>query len=161
MSASDFDFLIGQWSVQHERLTDQFEPDCTTWTRFDTVADVDHILGGLGTADQTRGVLPDGSHFAGFSLRLYTPGTDEWAIWWASASRPGILDEPVRGRFSNGVGTFIGSAEQDGLPYLARFQWLDTTTPNPVWAQDFSFHNGATWAPINWRMTHTKLDPQR
>jgi len=158
VSATDFDFLLGTWSVQHRRLTDPLDPGCTTWVEFETVAEVDSILGGLGTADQTRGTLPDGTSFDGYSLRLYTPEADEWAIWWASSSRPGVLDDPVRGRFDDGVGTFIGPAEHRGTAFLARFRWVDTDGPNPVWEQDFSFDDGATWAPINWRMVHTRRD---
>lgn len=156
VSKTDFDFLVGTWSVQHRRLTDPLDPDCDTWTDFTTVADAHHILGGLGNADQTSGTLPDGTTFHGFSLRLFTPETDEWAIWWASAGRPGVLDDPVRGRFENGIGTFVGPAEHRDLRFLARFRWLDTDTDQPIWVQDFSFDNGETWAPINWRMTHTR-----
>lgn len=55
------------------------------------------------------------------------------------------------------------SAHSSGPPntvtarFLARFRWLDTDTAQPLWVQDFSFDNGGTWAPINWRMTHTRL----
>ena len=78
---------------------------------------------------------------------MYSPENDEWAIWWAASSRPGVLDDPVRGRFENGVGTFVGAGEYEGVDFLARFQWLDTDTPNPVWQQDFSFDDGQSWAP--------------
>ncbi|MFB9643286.1 hypothetical protein [Agromyces lapidis] len=159
MSATDFDFLLGDWSVHHRRLTDSLDPDCTTWDEFESIAEVESILGGLGNADQTRGTLADGTAFDGYSLRLYSPETDEWAIWWASASRPGVLDDPVRGRFVDGVGTFIGPAEHGGIAFHARFRWLDTDGPNPVWEQDFSFDEGVSWAPVNWRMVHTRRGP--
>jgi hypothetical protein len=46
--------------------------------------------------------------------------------------------------------------------YLARFHWIDTLGPNPVWEQDFSFDGGATWEPVNWRMVHSRAaDPPR
>jgi hypothetical protein len=156
MSRTDFDFLPGTWSVRHERLTNRFDPGCTEWEQFDSVTDARAILGGLGNTDETTGRLPDGTTFDGYSLRLYSPETDEWAIWWAASSRPGLLDDPVRGRFENGVGTFIGPGEYDGVEFLARFQWLDTDTPNPVWQQDFSFDGGASWAAVNWRMHHIR-----
>jgi hypothetical protein len=157
VSKTDFDFLVGTWSVQHRRLTDPLDPDCQTWIDFTTVADAHHILDGLGNADQTSGTLPDGTAFHGYSLRLFAPEADEWSIWWASAGRPGVLDDPVRGSFENGIGTFVGPAEHGDRRFLARFRWLDTDTPQPLWVQDFSFDNGGTWAPINWRMTHTRL----
>jgi hypothetical protein len=116
VSKTDFDFLVGTWSVQHRRLTDPLDPDCETWIDFTTVADAHHILGGLGNADQTSGTLPDGTTFHGYSLRLFTPETDEWSIWWASAGRPGVLDDPVRGSFENGIGTFVGPAQHGDRP---------------------------------------------
>ena len=157
MSASDFDFILGRWAVRHERLADPFDPECTTWTTFETSSDVAPILGGLGTADETVGTLDDGRAFNGFTLRLYSPDADEWAIWWASAANPGVLDDPVRGRFHDGVGTFVGPGERDGIPFLARFHWIQTATEHPAWEQDFSFDGGETWAPINWRMVHTRV----
>ena len=68
MSASDFDFILGRWAVRHERLADPFDPECTTWTTFETSSDVAPILGGLGTADETVGTLDDGRAFNGFTL---------------------------------------------------------------------------------------------
>jgi hypothetical protein len=88
VSKTGFDFLVGSWSVQHRRLTDPLDPDCDTCIDFTTVADAHHILGGLGNADQTSGTLPDRTTFHGYSLRLFTPETDEWSIWWASTGRP-------------------------------------------------------------------------
>jgi hypothetical protein len=158
MPASDFDFLIGAWDVAHDRLVDPFGPADGPRITFRSRARVAPILDGLGTADETRGTLPDGTSFVGFSLRLFDPSTDAWLIWWASKARPGVLDDPVRGGFTSGEGTFVGPAEHAGRTYLARFRWLDTAGPHPVWEQDFSFDAGASWQPVNWRMTHTRAD---
>ncbi|MGL4178635.1 MAG: hypothetical protein ACRCSN_21470 [Dermatophilaceae bacterium] len=159
MPATDFDVLIGTWRVEHERLADPFDPRCSSWLRFTSTAEVDAIPDGLGSADQTRGTLPDGARLAGFSLRLYAPESDEWSIWWASTHRPGVLDDPVRGRFHDGVGTFVGEAQHGETRHLARFRWSGTTTSQPIWSQDFSFDDGLTWAPVNWQMTHTRQPP--
>jgi hypothetical protein len=156
MAASDFDFLLGEWEVVHDKLVDPFGPPDGPRVRFRSTASVRPILDGLGTADETRGTLPDGTGFVGFSLRLYDPATDEWAIWWASAARPGVLDDPVRGRFDAGRGTFVGRATTGDRTYLARFHWIDTLGPSPTWEQDFSFDEGATWEPVNWRMVHSR-----
>lgn len=32
---------------------------------------------------------------------------------------PGVLDDPVRGSFADGVGEFVGPADHDGRRYLA------------------------------------------
>ena len=73
---------------------------------------------------------------------------------------PGVLDDPVRGRFIAGLGTFVGPAEVDGRAFLARFHWRETSGPHPVWEQDFSFDGGTTWQPVNWRMVHTRVAPE-
>lgn len=157
MASSDFDFLLGAWHVEHEKLVDPFGPADGPRVTFQTEATVWSILDGLGTADETRGTLPDGSAFVGFSLRLYDPERQDWQIWWASKARPGVLDDPVRGFFADGVGKFVGPAEHEGRTFLARFRWLDTSGPHPVWEQDFSFDNGRSWGPVNWRMVHTRM----
>ena len=158
MPASDFDFLIGSWEVAHDKLVDPLGPADGPWVRFQSRASVWSVLDGLGTADETRGTFPGGASFVGFSLRLHEPDSDEWLIWWASRARPGVLGDPVRGAFIDGVGTFVGSATHVGTEFLARFRWLDTTGPNPVWEQDFAFNGGTSWEPVNWRMIHTRAD---
>lgn len=116
------------------------------------------VLGGLGNVDETVGVLPNGNEFVGLSLRLYDPAGDRWGIWWASTAQPGVLEEPVYGSFAGGVGEFVGSAVHEGRPYLARFHWREVDSATPIWEQDFSFDDGATWDPVNWRMEHSRLD---
>src|SRR5262245_36976812 len=135
MGNADFDFLFGRWTVQHEKLTDPLDPECDTWDRFTTETEAQGILGGTGNSDETRGTLPDGTAFTGYSLRLYAPELDRWSIWWASTMRPGVLDDPVHGRFADGVGTFVGEDERNGVRFLQRFRWRDTNTDNPVWEQ--------------------------
>lgn len=157
MPSSDFDFLLGAWEVEHDKLVDTLGPPDGPWVRFRSRAEVQPILDGLGTTDETRGTLPDGTGFVGYTLRLYDPQDDSWSIWWASTARPGVLDDPVRGRFVDGRGTFVGPTEVDGRAFLARFHWLETTGPHPVWQQDFSFDGGLNWQPVNWRMVHTRV----
>lgn len=160
MPATDFDFLLGTWYVEHDKLVDPFGPPDGPRVHFSSRASVQPILDGLGTADETRGTLPDGTGFVGFTLRLHDPSSDEWSIWWASKARPGVLDDPVRGRFIDGLGTFVGTAAVDGRAFLARFHWRETSGPHPVWEQDFSFDGGTTWQPVNWRMVHTRVAPE-
>lgn len=66
-----------------------------------------------------------------------------------------MLDASVRGSFAGGEGVSVGSAEYAGREFLARFRWLDTAGPYPVWEQDFSLDEGRSWGPVNWRMVHT------
>ncbi len=156
---TDFEFLYGDWVIEHHKLADQFDPACTEWLEFTTRATAAPILDGFGNQDSTEGTLPDGRRFCGHSLRLFEPATATWRIWWASLASPGLLDEPVEGRFEDGTGVFVGPFEHDGRTLLARFRWLTADPDRPVWEQEFSWDDGRTWGPVNWRMSHHRAEP--
>jgi hypothetical protein len=141
MPATDFDFLPGRWDVTNHKLVDG------EWQTFHATSAAFAMLGGLGNHDH---FVTDG--YEGFSLRLYTPETDTWRIWWSSTQRPGRLDPPVEGRFhADGTATFEADDVLDGVPLRMRFVWSDITADSARWEQFFSYDGGATWES-NWVM---------
>src|SRR6266540_1184456 len=48
---TDFDFLIGNWTVHNRRLKDRLK-GCTDWEVFKSTCRCRHILGGLGNLDE-------------------------------------------------------------------------------------------------------------
>jgi hypothetical protein len=145
----DFDFLFGTWHVAHRKLAVMVDPACTDWLEFDSTGTAHPILGGLGNIDTV--VSPDAQ---GFSLRLFDPARRLWRIWWTSTNQPGVLDPPVEGRFTDGVGLFEGPDVVAGVPVVMRFHWR----PGPTtarWSQEFSRDGGATWW-TNWIMDFTR-----
>lgn len=152
----DFDFFAGTWQVHHRRVVDALDPDCDEWAEFDGTDEVRLILGGLGNCDTLRvPALPSGGSLEGFTLRLFEPETGLWRIWWAATGRPGLLDEPVVGRFVDGVGTFECRDVVNGVELLVRYVWSDLSADSARWRQFFSFDEGENWH-LNWIMTSTR-----
>lgn len=146
----DFDFVYGKYQVHHQRLVKRLQGS-TDWETFDSIHIGAPLLDGLGNMDELR--LPDGTTI-GMSLRFFNLQTRQWSIYWVS-SRDGILQPPVVGTFSDGVGVFEGKDIFDGNPILVRFRWSETNTTTPRWEQAFSPDNGQTWE-TNWIMTFTR-----
>jgi hypothetical protein len=137
--ATDFDFLPGRWAVTNHKLVDG------EWRTFAAESTAFAMLGGGGNHDH---FVADG--YEGFSLRLWSPETDTWRIWWSSTARPGRLDPPVEGGFhADGTGTFEGDDPEDGV--RLRFRWTDVSAEGARWEQFASPDGGATWAS-NWIM---------
>ena len=153
----DFDFIDGSWQVHHRRLTNALDPDCDEWVEFDGTCHARLILGGLGNTDSTFvPALTGGGSLEGYTLRLFEPATRLWRIWWTSTTRPGVLDEPVVGRFDDGVGTFECPDVVNGVSLLVRYLWSDLTATSARWQQFFSFDEGVSWHR-NWIMDNTRI----
>jgi hypothetical protein len=153
----DFDFIHGRWHVHNRRLVDMTDPGCDEWIEYAALGEAWRLLGDLGNVD-TFSVppVPDAQPpvpaFEGATLRLFEPATGLWRIWWMSSKQPGVLDEPMVGRFTDGKGLFEGADQIGGRAVLVRFDWDGGATPR--WQQSFSFDDGASWRP-NWIMTFT------
>jgi hypothetical protein len=65
------------------------------------------------------------------------------------------VDEPVVGRFEDGVGVFECDDTWEGTPIRVRYRWSDVDTEHPRWEQAFSTDGGETWE-VNWVATFTR-----
>lgn len=148
----DFDFLIGNWHIKNERLP-KYLQGSSDWETFEATGTMNLILGGLGNIDDftPKNWKPG---FIGMSLRIFNPKTQLWSIYWADNDRT-VLDPPVIGKFSNGIGMFEGSDTLAGKPILIRFIWSKITPTSAQWEQEFSDDNGQTWE-TNWTMEFTR-----
>ena len=151
--AHDFDFLPGRWRILNERLVKRLQ-GCTEWETFEATNRAQLLPGGLGNMDEF--VTDHWPGFVGMSLRLYNPHTRKWSIYWVN-NQKGVLEPPVVGSFSNGVGVFEGQDELDGRPIVVRFTWSNITKTGAHWEQDFSPDGGRSWEK-NWIMTMTRVD---
>lgn len=150
MSAHDFDFLHGDWRIDHRKLKERLA-DCQDWERFTTELTCRPILGGTGNMDE--GHFPASGYHAA-TIRLYDPKSRLWSLYWIT-SASSVIDPPQVGRFTDGVGDFLGPDTHNGIPVLVRYRW---TVPRPGtarWEQAFSTDDGATWE-TNWIMNLTR-----
>ena len=150
--ARDFDFLSGSWQVRNDRLISRLT-NSDEWEQFEAIGKCELVLGGLGNVDRMIGTWR-GTEFEGLSLRLFSPATGQWSIYWADSSS-GELLPPVVGRFVDGVGEFYGDDQHEGQPVFVRYRWSEITTKSARWEQAFSTDQGETWE-TNWIMTFTR-----
>jgi hypothetical protein len=61
------------------------------------------------------------------------------------------MGPPVRGRFANGFGTFLGETRFADKPVRVRLSWSHITPTSARWEQAYSSDEGRTWE-TNWVM---------
>jgi hypothetical protein len=145
---SDFAFLDGNWRVQHRYL--RVKPEGREWV--ERQGTVSHREFGNGWANVEDYVIdrPGGADYA-VAMRSYNPKNRLWTIWWLDGRNPSGMEDPMKGRFENGVGTFDGATTVNGKPARVRFTWSETTTASPRWQQSYSYDDGRTWETV-WSM---------
>ena len=84
---TDFDIFIGEWHVQHQRLSARLTGS-TEWERFGGRTSVKQMLGGSGNVDDNQLELPGGTHRAA-TPRSFDPTSQSWSIWWLNVRNPG------------------------------------------------------------------------
>ncbi len=147
-SATDFDFLMGSWTVRNRYLGERLRGS-EDWEEFEATSEARPLPGVLGNEDEFRTEFQGG--FVGMSFRFFDPEEGRWSIYWADSRRPGVLDPPVFGGFANGAGVFEGPDVIAGRPILVRFTWSKVDTDEPRWEQAFSADAGESWE-TNWVM---------
>lgn len=147
----DFDFMVGDWNVQHHRT----DPGTNQWLAFYGTSSTRASLGGAGNVEDNVIELPSGTYRAK-AIRAFDPETKSWAIWWVDGRNPhGKLDPPVIGCFEDGVGTFYCDDTIGGKPTRVRFTWVFRAPDSARWEQAFSMDAGASW-DTNWTMEFSR-----
>ena len=107
----DFDFYMGTWAIHHRRLKERLAGN-DEWEEFEGTSVAWPLMDGSGNVDDNVLQLPSGTYRA-VSLRSFDPG-EPWSIWWLDGRNPGVLDPPVVGGFTDGIGTFIAEDTFNG-----------------------------------------------
>jgi hypothetical protein len=110
----DFDFLIGEWRITNERLTERLKGS-TDWETFPATSKVEKVM---RAPDGTYGGNLDqmfipAKGFTGMTLRLYDPATQLWSIYWTDTNTHKLFP-PTIGRFEAGHGVFHGDDVEGG-----------------------------------------------
>jgi hypothetical protein len=145
---TDFDFLIGHWTVHNRRLRERLK-GCTEWEEFQSNCRARAILGGLGNLDEFTLERASGRVEA-ITVRLYNPAAREWSIYWA-ASGSGRFDVAMVGRFEGPRGEFYSQEIFEGRHIFNRFIWTVRSPGSCRWEQAYSEDGGKTWE-TNWIM---------
>lgn len=150
----DFDFLLGQWDVENSRLTRRLQ-ECQEWETFSATQSNQALPAGIGNYDDFIAAAWRPG-FVGLSLRLFNPQTQCWSIYWldnhsGGLQTDGLLQPPVVGKFTHGVGIFEGDDMLDGRPIRVRYTWRGVDTATPSWEQAMSADAGVHWE-VNWHM---------
>lgn len=150
----DFDPLLGNWNFHLRRLIHPLTGS-NDWIEYEGESHCISIWGGRGQLDELSIVnRTDGSRIEGLTVRLYSPKTREWLLYWASATNPSF-DPPQKGKFANGHGEFLEHDTINGKRVLVRYLWFDLNTNTPRFEQSFSTDDGKTWE-ANWITFQTR-----
>jgi hypothetical protein len=150
---SDFGFQTGDWRVRHRKLKDRLV-GADEWVEFSGTCRAWEVMGGEGNVEDQFLDDPAGPYRAA-AFRRRDPDTGMWSIWWFDG-RSGLIDPPVQGRFSNGVGRFFANDQLGGRPIQVRFTWSEITEASARWDQAFSADGGESWE-VNWTMAFERL----
>jgi hypothetical protein len=160
--AHDFDFWHGRWHIHNKRLVKRLQGG-NDWETFEATATARPLPAGIGNYDDfvPKDWRPG---FVGMSLRIYSPQTQLWSIYWLDNQTGGLdgglLKPPVMGGFKDGVGIFEGDDVFEGKPIRVRFVWSDITPTSARWEQFFSPDGGQSWES-NWVMEFSRAaDPE-
>jgi hypothetical protein len=156
----DFNFLLGHWRVQNRRLVKRLQ-DCDEWETFPATQHNLALPGKIGNSDEfvAESWRPG---YVGLSLRLFSPQTRLWSIYWLDNQTGGLdpagsLFPPVVGKFENGIGVFEGDDTLEGRAIRVRYTWSAITQHDAQWEQAMSADAGRTWE-MNWRMNFSRMN---
>jgi len=152
---TDFDFLIGSWTVRNRRLKERLR-GCVDWEEFESTCRARAILGGLGNMDEFTLERASGRVEA-ITVRLYNPMSREWSIYWAATTGAGRFDVPMVGRFEGRRGEFFSQEVFEGRHIFTRFIWTADTPETCHWEQAYSADGGKSWE-TNWTMEFTRRE---
>lgn len=155
----DFDFLVGDWLIDNQRLKQRFVGS-TEWESFSATQTNWPLPAGIGNYDNF--IAADWKPgFVGMTLRVFNPLTQLWSIYWldnqtGGLNPLGVLNPPVVGKFDGNTGVFTGDDFIEGRAVKVRYIWTKISNNQAHWQQAMSTDNGNHWE-VNWTMAMTRV----
>jgi hypothetical protein len=86
---TDFDFLLGSWTILNRRRTSPFAPPNEgIWEEFVAVSTSAKQLDGRARVEQYEATFPDGQRVLGLTIRAFDQATKQWLIVWLDTRNP-------------------------------------------------------------------------
>jgi len=143
--AGEFDFLSGNWKIEHRQLKSS-NPE--VWDTFEGEASCWSILGGMVSVEELRIPARD---FSGMGLRVLNKEKQVWSDFWMNARNGLLLTPGVEGRFTDGRGEFVAEQIDGEETILVRGVWDNISAVSCRWQQATSRDGGQHWQR-NWIM---------
>ena len=137
-----FDFLIGEWTVEGTR----FAPSGEVLISYGGTWRAEYLHGKRMVLDDFSIHLPTGQEVSAFvTLRSYSPITRRWEIAGLGAFQPALQGEWF-GHWADGEMTLLATAKMpDGREVRNRIRFHEITPDTFRWESHNSFDGGATW----------------
>jgi hypothetical protein len=146
---TDFDFLIGSWSVRLRKLAKPLTGS-TEWFEYEGTSTTRKLWDDLANTEEFDVHSLDGQPpIKGQTLRLYNPATRAWSIYLVNAAKGLLLLPPVVGGFRGTRGEFFDQEEFNGRTIFVRYVWFNLSPLACRMEQSFSTDGGASWE-TNW-----------
>lgn len=144
-SNHDFDFQIGSWHVELDRLAQRLagSHDWRTYTGSLVLRRLWNGRANVGELDVRRGA----DRIEYIMLRTYNPQTGQWSDYSVTLAGASVLFPPAVGRFRNGRGELYDREPYAGKSIDVRYVFDDITARSCRFVQSFSADNGKTWEP--------------
>ncbi|MFY9719141.1 MAG: hypothetical protein WAK16_05790 [Candidatus Cybelea sp.] len=154
-SAGDFDFQIGAWHVEFQRLARRLAGS-HDWFTYSGSLVVQRLWNGranVGELDVRHGT----DRIETILLRTYNRRTGQWSDYSVDTSDGSVLFPPAVGRFSAGRGELYDREMYAGRNIVVRYVFDDITARSSRFVQSFSADDGKTWEP-NAMALFTKIE---
>jgi len=92
----DFDFTFGRWKIQLRRLKKPLTGS-NEWVEYSGTTHSRPLWDGKANIEEFLVDSPEGGRIEGLTLRLYSPASRQWSLYWANKKAGQIGGVPTVG----------------------------------------------------------------